>query len=278
MWDWVLRLSGLAAAVYLGLAAYLWAMQGRLLYYPELGGRGLAASPADIGLDYEALWLSAADGVRLHGWYVPAPRARGAVLFLHGNAGNIAHRLESIRIFHQLGLAVLIFDYRGYGRSEGRPTEQGTYRDAQAAWDHLVRERGLAAGRILIFGRSLGASIGARLAARVRPRALIVESAFTSVPDLAAQLYPWLPVRLLSRYRYDTAAALAGLRCPVLVVHSRDDEIIPYSHGRALFERANPPKRLLTLRGGHNDGFLVTPDYVPALGAFVDSVLGPAGA
>lgn len=129
--------------------------------------------------------------------------------------------------------------------------------------------------RIVIFGRSLGASIGASLATQVQPRALIVESAFTSVPEMAAELYPWLPVRLLARYQYDTAAALATVRCPVLVVHSREDEIIPYAHGEALYARAGEPKRLLTLRGEHNDGFLVSPNYVPGLAAFLDAVLPP---
>lgn len=149
--------------------------------------------------------------------------------FLHGNAGNISHRLDSLRIFHGLGLDVLILDYRGYGRSEGRPSEEGTYRDARAASRYLVEARGVAPERIVVFGRSIGAAIAAALAVEQRPAALILESGFTSVPDLAADLYPWLPARRLARLHYDTRARLPHVTVPVLIVHSRDDEIISFS-------------------------------------------------
>ncbi|MEK7797018.1 MAG: alpha/beta hydrolase, partial [Pseudomonadota bacterium] len=180
------------------------------------------------------------------------------LLFCHGNAGNISHRLESIRQFHQLGLNVFIFDYRGYGESEGVPTEAGTYRDAEAARRYLVETRGLAPEHIVYFGRSLGAAIAAWLATQHPPRALIVESAFTSVPDFGAEIYPWLPVRLLARLRYPTQEYLRSVQAPVLVIHSRDDEIVSFRHAEKLYESANSPKELLEIRGGHNDGFLVS--------------------
>jgi hypothetical protein len=180
------------------------------------------------------------------------------LLFFHGNAGNISHRLDSIRIFADLGLDVFIFDYRGYGLSEGSPSEPGTYRDATAAWRWLTGERGLAPGQILLFGRSLGAAVALELATRVEPAGVILESAFTSVPDLGAAIYPWLPVRLLSRYRYDNLGRIASVRAPLLVVHSRGDEIVPFRQGQALFAAASEPKRFLELQGGHNDGFLAS--------------------
>jgi fermentation-respiration switch protein FrsA (DUF1100 family) len=212
--------------------------------------------------------------VRLHGWYLPTADARGTLLFLHGNAGNVSHRLDSLRIFHDLGLAVLIIDYRGYGRSEGKPSEQGLQQDALAAWNHLVDVRGETPARIVVFGRSLGASLAAWLAAHRPVAGLILESAFISVPELAAELYWWLPARRLARLRHDTLNAVARVQAPVLVAHSPDDEIIPYRHGRALYEAAPSAKQFLQLRGDHNSGFLLSgTDYVHGLAAFLDRIL-----
>ena len=256
--------------VYVALLLYAYFGQAGMLYLPNLPSRELSATPQAIGLRYENIWLRTEDGVRLHGWYIPAASARGTVLFFHGNAGNISHRLDSIRIFNSLRLSVFIFDYRGYGQSEGRPSERGTQRDALAVWRFATEERGLAPHRIVLFGRSLGAAVAALLATQKQPGALIVESAFTSVPDIAAEFYWWLPVRWLSRFDYATRDYLASARCPVLVVHSMDDEIIPFHHGEALFAAAHEPKDMLRLRGGHNEGFLVSGEhYVHGLDAFL---------
>jgi fermentation-respiration switch protein FrsA (DUF1100 family) len=170
---------------------------------------------------------------------------------------------------------VLIFDYRGYGKSEGRPSETGTYRDADAAWRYLLDVRGIPAGGVVIFGRSLGAAVAADLASRTRPAAVILESAFTSVPDMAAGIYPWLPVRLLSRYRYDNLGKVARIDRPLLLVHSRQDEIIPFAHGARLFEQAHGPKQFLEIQGGHNDAFLTSRRaYTHGLKSFLDTHLG----
>ncbi len=254
------------------LAMYLG--QSSLLYLPGVPTRELVASPRAIGLGYEDVELHTADGVRLHGWYLPAADARGTLLFLHGNAGNVSHRLDTLRVFHDLGLAVLIIDYRGYGRSEGKPSEQGLQRDVLAAWDHLVEVRGETPARIVVFGRSLGASLAAWLAAHRPVAGLILESAFISVPELAAELYWWLPARRLARLRHDTLDAVARVQAPVLVAHSPDDEIIPYRHGRTLYEAAPSAKQFLQLRGDHNSGFLLSgTDYVHGLAAFLDRIL-----
>lgn len=264
-----------AVGAYGTLLLVLYFGQANLLYLPELPSRALVATPADAGLAYETVHLRTEDGVDLHGWYLPAAEARGALLFFHGNAGNISHRLDSLRIFHRLGLDVLIFDYRGYGRSEGRPDEPGTRLDARAAWRYLTEARGVAPDRVVLFGRSLGAALAARLAAETRPGALVLESAFTSVPDLAADLYWWLPARRLARLSYATREYLAQVACPVLVVHSPDDEIIPFRHGQALYAAARPPKAFLPLRGDHNRGFLLSgEDYVAGLDQFLSSHLG----
>lgn len=263
-----------AAGIYTVLLLAIYFGQSSLLYLPGLPSRELGATPDAIGLEHEEVWLMAGDGVSLHGWYIPARQARATLLFFHGNAGNISHRLESLRIFHQLGLNVLIFDYRGYGQSAGKPSEAGTRQDALAAWQYLVNSRGESPERIVLFGRSLGGALAAWLATRVQPGALILESSFISVPDLAAELYWWLPARWLARLQYRTRDYLAEVRCPVQVIHSREDEIIPYRHGQSLYATANPPKNFLLLRGDHNSGFIVSGDtYVQGLDAFLSTHL-----
>ena len=256
-----------AIACYIGLAITLWLLQSRFMYAPT---HEIVLTPHDVGLSYEAIRFEAADGVRISGWFVPAQRPRGVILFCHGNAGNISHRLDSIQVFHGFGLSTLIFDYRGYGQSEGKPTEKGTYLDAEAAWRYLVQQRKVAPTKIIIFGRSLGGAIAAWLAQDRTPRALIVESAFASVGDMAAQLYPYLPVRLFSAFDYNAIDYLRRVHCPVLIVHSRDDEMIPFSHGQRLFETANEPKSFLEITGTHNQGFITSARrYEDGLESFV---------
>lgn len=265
----ILTLLAALALAYGGLSALLFFSQENLVYYPQLG-REIRSTPGDRGLDYEPLTLLSPDGERLDAWFVPNPEARASVLILHGNAGNISHRLDTIAMFHRLGCNILIFDYRGYGRSTGMPSEPGLYRDAQTAWDYLVRQRGIPPERIILFGESLGGAVAAWLAARERPGALVLSSAFISVPELAADLYPWLPVKWLARLRYDTRAAMAEINCPVLIAHSPDDEIVPFRHGQALFTAAAEPKAFLRLTGGHNDGFIfMRLDWVEVLADFL---------
>ena len=253
----MLKLLFIIAGIYLLLVAIVFVAQAGMLYLPNLPGRDLDATPSAIGLDYEDVALRASDGVRVHGWFVPGESQR-VLLYFHGNAGNISHRLYSIREWNDLGLSVFIIDYRGYGQSEGKPTEQGLYRDGEAAWQYLTGERGLAPEDIIVFGRSLGGSVAAWLASREQPAALIVESSFTSVPDIGQEAYPWLPVRWLTRFKHATRDEIGKANSPVLVVHSRDDEIIPFHHGEAIYAAANEPKRFLEIRGGHNDGHAVS--------------------
>ena len=242
---------------YIGIAVALFFAQSRLVHLPEIPGRTLTATPQAAGLDYESVDIVTADGVKLHSWFVTAEPARATLLFFHGNAGNISHRIDSLRIFHDLGLNTLIIDYRGYGQSEGKPSEQGLYADSEAAWQYLTSKRGIPPQQIIIFGRSLGGAVAAWLAARHQPRVLILESTFTSAPDMAAELYPFLPTRLLTRLQYNAQRNLELVRCPVLIVHSRDDEISPFRHGQRLYDTAREPKRFLEIRGDHNMGFLL---------------------
>ncbi len=242
---------------YAALLLIVYFNQAGMLFLPNYGGASSRATPANAELDFEAVALIAEDGVQLDAWYVPATNERGVILFCHGNAGTIANRLSTLTIFNELDFSSLIFDYRGYGRSGGKPTEAGTYRDAEAAWQYL-RDKGYGEDEIVIMGRSLGAAVAAELAHRHHPGAVVLESAFTSVPDAAAEVYPFLPVRWLSRFRYETIHYLQSITAPVLIVHSRDDEIISFAHGQRLFEAANSPKQFLELKGGHNDGIYVS--------------------
>jgi fermentation-respiration switch protein FrsA (DUF1100 family) len=276
----LISLLSIAASIYVVLALTLYLLQGKMVFLSGLPGRALTATPGDIGLEYEDVSLTTSDDERLHGWYVPATDRRGVVLFFHGNAGNISHRLDSIGIFHQLGLDTFIIDYRGYGQSTGKTNEHGTYLDAQAAWSYLVDERRIPADRIIIFGRSLGGAVGAWLGAQPDmkngPAAMIIESSFTSGVDMARRLYPFLPVQLITRLRYPVAEYASRLECPVLVVHSRDDEIIPFAMGQSIFSAVKQRKSFLELRGDHNNGFYISRhDYLAGLDRFIGSVLGP---
>ncbi|MCK5325009.1 MAG: alpha/beta hydrolase [Woeseiaceae bacterium] len=272
----MLKFILVVASCYGLLVVLVYFMQGRMLYLADVPGRTLTMTPTDVGMDYQDVSIETTDGVTLHGWFI-AGRTSQVLLFFHGNAGNISHRLDSIGQFQNLGLSVLIIDYRGYGQSAGRTTETGIYRDADAAWRYLTEGRGIVASDIVIFGRSLGASVASRLASENRPLALIVESSFTSIPDIAQDLYPWLPARWLSRLSHATRDYVRDVRCPILVIHSRDDEIIPFHHGEAIFASANEPRTLLPIRGTHNDAFLLDERaYVEGLRTFLTGLSAPA--
>lgn len=247
--------AGALALGYVAAALWIYARQSRRIYRPM---REIVTRPDAHGYAYEDLTLRSADGVRLSAWYVPNPAARRVLMFFHGNTRNISHCMDSVALFQRLGFSAFLFDYRGYGLSEGHPAEAGTYLDAQAAWEYLLRERGLAPDDIVVLGRSLGAAIASWLVARHTPRALVMESTFTSLPAVAADRHPWLPARMLTRYRYPVDEHLRDIRCPVLIVHSRADEIVPFHHAQRLFEIAPGPKELLEIRGMHYNGYRTT--------------------
>ena len=263
-------LAGMAG--YLFFCIFMAVTQSRMVYqpYPDI-----TVTPADAGLAYEDVSFRAADGTLLHGWFTPADNERCVVLFCHGNGGNLSNRVDLIGIYNLAGISTFFFDYRGYGRSGGSPTERGTGADAEAARRYLTETRGIDPSRIVIHGRSLGGAVAARLAIDHPPPALILDSAFTSIEDMGSNLYPWLPVRLLSRFHYPTIEHVRRVKCPVLVIHSRADDIVPWHHGRALFEAAPEPKEFLEIRGSHNDNFLVTgADYYRGIGSFISRHTG----
>jgi fermentation-respiration switch protein FrsA (DUF1100 family) len=252
---------GSVAVVYAGFCSLIFFRQARYVYYPD---RNVAQTPAAVGLPFEDVRIKTPDGETVAGWFVPAgTNGNGfTVLDCHGNAGDIGDRIGTVLTFHEMGLNLYIFDYRGYGDSTGTPTEKGTYTDARAAWDYLVDQRGIPADRIVIFGRSLGGAVAAWLGTQVKPRLLVVESSFTSAPDMARRMFPMFPVRWLCRFRYDALSAIRQVKCPVIVAHSPADEMIPYEHGRRLFAAAPEPKQFVEIRGDHNAGGLdLDPEY-----------------
>ena len=263
----LLNLLIMLTVAYLGVVLLVYFGQTRLVYFPE---KLLSLTPEAIGLDYTSVNIATRDGETLHGWWMPVPNAKSTVLFFHGNAGNISHRINYLAMFKRLGYNTLLFDYRGYGQSSGVPSESGTYLDAQAAWRYLTETRGIAPAQIVLFGESLGGAVAAWLAVQEKPGLLALASTFTSVPDLAAEIYPFLPVRWISRFDYDTRKSLQSVTCPVFIAHSPQDEIIPFEHGQQLFQAAPEPKQFLELEGGHNIGFIfMQPLWIKSLGAFL---------
>ncbi len=242
------------------------------LYLPV---RTIEATPHAEGVAYEDVWFPASDGMRLHGWLVPAPDARITILWFHGNAGNISHRVTNIKYLHQLlHVNVFIFDYRGYGRSAGHRfdlSEPATYRDGEGAVAYLRSRKDLASTRLVYFGRSLGAAVALELARREPPAGLILETAFTSIAEMARIVAPFLPFPGLLRTKYDNLAKIPAVRVPLLMLHGDQDDIVPFSLGRRLFEAANPPKSFYAVPGAHhNDIYIVGGEpYFQAWGRFL---------
>lgn len=275
-------LVALIPAALLAFGLLVWLFQGRLVFLPH---RELVTTPAAIGLEHRDLVIETADGEHLAAWWVTPPRHAPAqvggpvstVLFLHGNAGNISHRGATLSLLATLGLHVLLIDYRGYGASTGEPSEAGLYTDAEAAWRWLTVEQRIPAAEIVLFGRSLGGAVAVELAARVGaaqpPAGLIIESGFDRLASLARVHYPLLARLIPLRLRFPAAERIGAVACPVLILHSPDDEIAPIDSARRLFAAAPQPKTFVPLEGGHNDAFLRSqPGYQRALAAFLSGL------
>ena len=231
-------------------------MDRAFIFFPD---RTIVATPDSIGLSYENVFFTTTDGVRLNGWFIPGPDPSKMVIYFHGNGGNIGHRVEKLRLMHdELGLSIFIFDYRQYGRSGGSVTEEGTYRDAEAALQYVRSRTDLLHNRILYFGESLGSAVAVDLALKAPPRALILESPLTSIQDVAKAKFPYLPVGFLIRDKYDSLSKIQKIHVPILILHGDRDGIVPFDQGRRLFEAANPPKEFYTIPGAdHNNTYVV---------------------
>ena len=267
----ILRLAVIAFSIYVSLVTLISLFQRHLIYYPSREYEGL---PTDVGHEFEEVAIRAADGVKLAGWYVPCPDDKATVLFFHGNAGNISHRLHKIDLLHRLGFSVFIIDYRGFGKSEGRPSEQGLYRDADAAWEYLTNTRGIPAERIVVMGKSLGGAVAIDLAGRRTPGALVVESTFTTLLDVARIHFRFLPVKLILRDRFESIHKIGAVRCPLLILHGTEDRLIPIDLAKSLFQAAPEPKRFIATPGDHNEaGFSYNLDYATMMAQFVEQAM-----
>jgi len=254
MWAKVVKYVVGALIIVCFLHLYFRYFEWKNIYYPT---REISMTPESIDLSFEDVFFETDKHIKLNGWYVSCKNATSTVLFCHGNAGNISDRLDSIDIFHNLGLNVFVFDYRGYGRSKGFSTEKGTYLDAMAAYNWLILKKKQDENKVIIFGRSLGGAIAIDLAAKINKGLLISESAFTSIIDIGKEFYPFLPIKYCASTKYDSIQKIKNVKIPKLIIHSENDEIIPFHHGEKLFKAALSPKQFYKMHGGHNDGFIV---------------------
>jgi uncharacterized protein len=236
-----LRIAVYLIVTYLLLVGCAMVFEEHLIFVPS---RYPIGDWHPVGLQCEDVAFETQDGVRLHGWYCPVPRPRCVFLMAHGNAGNITHRVDRITSWQRsLNVSVFVFDYRGYGRSAGKPNEPGVYQDARAAYHWLTTDKGIAPDEVVFFGESLGTAVVLQLALDVTPRALILESPFTSAVDVGQQAFPWLPVRWIMRNRFASIEKIGQYHGPLLIIHGTQDTVIPFAMGQTLFDHANEPKR-----------------------------------
>lgn len=250
---------------------YLKYFEKKGIYYPT---KEIEFTPLDFGLKYEDIFFNTEDGLRLNGWFVASENPRGTLLFCHGNAGNISHRIEIIKIFNRLNLNVFIFDYRGYGKSQGSPSEKGLYQDAQAAYKYLLTRKDIDKDAIVVYGKSIGANVAVNLSSEVKAACLISESGFTSAYDMARRLFPYLPVKWMITVKYNALEKIKNISMPKLIIHSKNDEIIPFEMGKRLFDAAARPKEFYEMRGGHNEAvFMAGEEYRIRINNFLNRYL-----
>jgi fermentation-respiration switch protein FrsA (DUF1100 family) len=260
------RLLRLVLIGYVGVLILLVAFERRFIYYPVPAAASWHEPPDPTIRD---VTLRAATGEAIHAWWLPRPGSADVMLYSHGNAGNLSHRGPGVvRWSEQLDASVLIYDYPGYGKSEGVPSEPGCHAAARAAFDWLTREQKYEPGRVILFGASLGGAMAAQLAANHDHRALILVAPFTSIPDMAAVRFPWLPARYFVRHKFDNFANLPRCRRPVVIVHGTADSIVPYRHAERLYEVANEPKMLIPVKGADHNMSLPD-DFFPRLREFL---------
>ncbi|MCH8556354.1 MAG: alpha/beta hydrolase [Balneolia bacterium] len=272
----IFTIAGTLAVIYVVTGFLLFLVQDKILFLPS---SDIRATPGNAGMEYEEHFFPSSNGYILHGWFVPANSGEDAItiLFSHGNAGNISGRVNLISLYRNLGFNVFIYDYQGYGLSEGRPSEENILQDGLAAWDFLVDEIGLIPDKILPVGRSMGGPVAAFIASERNASALVIESTFTNVPDVARHTYYIYPVDLLARIHLPTIDFVSSFEGPVMVAHSREDRLIPYELGRQLYYAAGSERVWLELSGGHNEGYIATgAAYTEAYTSFISTVFPQA--
>ncbi|MDH3890863.1 MAG: alpha/beta hydrolase [candidate division Zixibacteria bacterium] len=254
----LLIIGSVAVGAFVAFGLYLYLSQDRMVFFPS---REMETTPAEIGLVFDDVFIEVTDSVQVHAWYVPAPDGNSGsnnshaptVLFFHGNGGNISHRLPTVDLVVGLGANIMLVDYRGYGRSGGVPSEQNMYADALACYRWLTDTKETPSEQIMIFGRSLGGAVAIQLATQVECAGLIVESSFTSAKAMGNLMFPYFPVGLLLKHKFASIDKIKSVNCPLLVTHSKEDDMIPFQMGLALYEKGMGPKRVVEIEGLHND-------------------------
>jgi len=237
---------------------YVRYLESKSVFYPT---RPLSATPQELGLPFEDVYIQTEDHLKLHGWLIKAPSAGSTLVFFHGNAGNIGDRLGKIDLFYRMGLNILIIDYRGYGNSDGYPTERGVYKDAVAAYDYLLQRDDMKGQKIIGYGASLGGAIAIDLAVKRPLACLIMDSTFSSAADIAKRIYPFVPSFLI-RTKLDSVTKIKKIAVPKLFIHGVGDQTIPIALGRKLYDASPGPKEFIEIRGDHNDGHLYDEDKI----------------
>jgi len=245
--------------IYIVLMGLMYLFQNKLLFMPS---SGMVQTPESLGIEAEDFWVEADDGVRVHGWYFPNENAEFVIVLSHGNAGNISYRIEIARTLLNTGAAVLMYDYRGYGKSEGSPSESGLYRDIEAVTEGLIDKKGYKEERIIMYGRSLGGAVAAYAATQYSLGGLVLDSAFRNLRDMVRDVYPFVPAGL-AKYEFPTEEYIQIQRnYPVMIMHSPNDEIVGFHHGEHLYHLLDEPKRFVELRGSHNDNFFLSKELI----------------
>lgn len=246
---WVISI---VVGLFFALSAYLYFNQDNMVFFPA---KELAITPGQLNLEYEDIYINIENNDTIHGWFFPVTDSNSnkVVLFCHGNAGNISNRLPTAQFVVDLKVPILMFDYRGYGNSNGKPSEKNVGIDARAYYNWLISEKKYEPEHIIIFGRSLGGAIAVDLASKVKCGGLIIESSFTSALEMGKRIFPFFPINLLLKYRFDSLSKISTINCPVLITHSPQDNTIPFYMGQALYEKAKEPKQFVELSGNHNE-------------------------
>ena len=266
-------------AALIGGTLFLMIFEKQLIYYPATA---VDVTPKALGLPFDEVTIDVEPGVKIHGWFIKGSKepSVATILFSHGNAGNIADRLDRVLSWRDLGVDFLLYDYRGFGRSTGAPGEEGTYRDGRAAHDYLVKTRGIEAKRLVLMGESLGCAISIQIALDRPAAGLVLEAPFASIPHMASAIYPFLPAKFFVRTRYDNLEKIPRVRMPLLVVQGTRDEVIPVAQGKMVFGAAPSPKQYLAIEGAHhNDVYVIGgTQYKSALSDFLARVVPSAPA